>query len=357
MMSASLLSDMESFKAANPGSILEDFIRWYSPRDFIEEDELDNWGQKKGHLSSRMLISDNTWVQMWASGKPVPANRQKRLFDDTREAEKVLHFLDSRNLSQIVELLLPVLSHVALLRLYEESQHVIQELPDSITTIRHIAKIIENASREGAVNTRRYESLIREISSLELKISEVNSLMYKFNPTGTTNETGREVEIEDKGDSMVGSRIVAMLSEAQKGANLLLTDQTDPEASGGDSKAFPNATQKEFVMRADAVRPATYSAKSPQFLRAILSKNEFRLTNRQYKHLSMDSETSEALSYSLEFEPSKQVSKDHVRVPQAGIDDSAIAKAGVISLIRECVIDVKKASATKLLLCWNMQEV
>lgn len=28
MMSASLLSDMESFKAANPESIMEDFIRW-----------------------------------------------------------------------------------------------------------------------------------------------------------------------------------------------------------------------------------------------------------------------------------------------------------------------------------------
>lgn len=38
MMSASLLSDMESFKAANPNGKLEDFIRWYSPRDWIEED-------------------------------------------------------------------------------------------------------------------------------------------------------------------------------------------------------------------------------------------------------------------------------------------------------------------------------
>lgn len=38
LMSASLLSDMESFKAANPMGKLEDFIRWYSPRDWIEED-------------------------------------------------------------------------------------------------------------------------------------------------------------------------------------------------------------------------------------------------------------------------------------------------------------------------------
>lgn len=38
MMSASLLSDMESFKAANPNGKLEDFIRWYSPRDWIENE-------------------------------------------------------------------------------------------------------------------------------------------------------------------------------------------------------------------------------------------------------------------------------------------------------------------------------
>ncbi|CAG2069452.1 unnamed protein product, partial [Timema podura] len=48
MMSASLLSDMESFKAANPGACLEDFIRWYSPRDWIEEEGGDEFGQKKG---------------------------------------------------------------------------------------------------------------------------------------------------------------------------------------------------------------------------------------------------------------------------------------------------------------------
>lgn len=48
MMSASLLSDMESFKAANPGAVLEDFIKWYSPRDWIEDEGIDEWGQPKG---------------------------------------------------------------------------------------------------------------------------------------------------------------------------------------------------------------------------------------------------------------------------------------------------------------------
>lgn len=103
IMSASLLSDMESFKAANPGAVVEDFIRWYSPRDWIEQEELDEWGQNKGHLSSRMMIQENNiWIQMWEAAKPVPAHRQKRLFDDTREAEKVLQFLDHRTIAQVM---------------------------------------------------------------------------------------------------------------------------------------------------------------------------------------------------------------------------------------------------------------
>jgi hypothetical protein len=27
---------MSAFKAANPGCVLEDFVRWHSPRDWIE---------------------------------------------------------------------------------------------------------------------------------------------------------------------------------------------------------------------------------------------------------------------------------------------------------------------------------
>lgn len=49
LQSASLLADMSAFKAANPGCIYSDFIRWYSPRDWIEEDGKDEFGQVKGN--------------------------------------------------------------------------------------------------------------------------------------------------------------------------------------------------------------------------------------------------------------------------------------------------------------------
>ncbi len=87
IQSASLLSDMQSFKAANPGCVLEDFVRWYSPRDYVEVEETD--GVRRGVLSQRMTVPGNVWLEVWGQARSVPARRQKRLFDDTKEAENV----------------------------------------------------------------------------------------------------------------------------------------------------------------------------------------------------------------------------------------------------------------------------
>ncbi|XP_031344513.1 rab3 GTPase-activating protein catalytic subunit isoform X2 [Photinus pyralis] len=289
MMSASLLSDMESFKAANPGSILEDFIRWYSPRDWIEKDGLDQWGQKMGHLSARMLIADNPWVQMWQSAKPVPANRQKRLFDDTREAEKVLHFLDSRTFAQIIEMLFPILAHAAICRLYDECEQVSPVLPSAHKSLQQAIRLVQKISRDDQITERLCGALIQQIAALELAISQANSLLYKFNPAGGCDETvyvftekllnGCEVEIEDASKSNIGSRLTSMFTEAQRLANMILTEHSGGSAENNSTGniIFPQANEREFVMRVAAVRPASYSKKSPQFLRAILSKSEFRL--------------------------------------------------------------------------------
>lgn len=287
MMSASLLSDMESFKAANPGSILEDFIRWYSPRDWIEIDELDEWNQKKGQLSPRMMIEDNFWVQTWKSAKPVPANRQKRLFDDTREAEKVLHFLDTRNLSQISEMLFPILCEAAIYRLAEECQQISLELSDFDNRLRALIKSAERITRENPLHQLRCESFIHELTGLELKVSQVNSLLYKFSPTGDVNKDlsqfvsnlvkGLETEVVDGNDSVLGKRIVDMFANAQRAANMILPETEGDRQASKRSNIFPQYDEKEIVLRVTLPRPAIYSSDCPQFLRSILNKNEFRL--------------------------------------------------------------------------------
>merc|ERR1712020_640079 len=103
---------MASFKAANPGSVLADFVRWHSPRD---------WDAERGKMSARMEADGNIWKEAWENAKPLPARRQKRLFDDTREAEKVLQYLNNLKPSEAAHLLMPVLEHAAIARISKEA--------------------------------------------------------------------------------------------------------------------------------------------------------------------------------------------------------------------------------------------
>lgn len=76
-----------------------------------------------GHLSERMLIENNPWETAWKSAQPVPVSRQKRLFNETREAEKVLHYLASKSVGQAAELLLSTLIHAGLYTLSQAKDY------------------------------------------------------------------------------------------------------------------------------------------------------------------------------------------------------------------------------------------
>ncbi|KAK8358388.1 hypothetical protein V6Z12_A04G014900 [Gossypium hirsutum] len=77
-----LLSDMQAFKAANPGCALEDFVRWHSPPDWIEAEPSDKVPGARGQLSSRMQKGGNLWRELWETSKPVPAIKQTPLYDE-----------------------------------------------------------------------------------------------------------------------------------------------------------------------------------------------------------------------------------------------------------------------------------
>ncbi|KAK1407020.1 hypothetical protein QVD17_38630 [Tagetes erecta] len=97
-----LLSDMQAFKAANPGCILEDFVRWHSPPDWMEpitdniskeSSDGDN-GSSRGHLSMRMQKEGNLWREIWETAKPVPAVKQSPLYDEDLSVEHILQGLE-----------------------------------------------------------------------------------------------------------------------------------------------------------------------------------------------------------------------------------------------------------------------
>ncbi|KAL8144308.1 hypothetical protein V2J09_017340 [Rumex salicifolius] len=103
-----LLSDMQAFKAANPGCILEDFVRWHSPPDWEADsynvaDDIRSEGSSRGRLSSRMKKKGNLWHELWETAKPVPAVRQVPLFDEDLAVEGILSGFEAISPSRLFE--------------------------------------------------------------------------------------------------------------------------------------------------------------------------------------------------------------------------------------------------------------
>ena len=83
-----------------------------------------------GRLSLRMRQPGGLWREVWSVAGPVPAHRQKKLFDDTREAEKVLHYLAGLKTAELGLLVLPILTHCAV--------HTLRERHGTHTYIQHV---------------------------------------------------------------------------------------------------------------------------------------------------------------------------------------------------------------------------
>ncbi|XP_014777563.1 rab3 GTPase-activating protein catalytic subunit [Octopus bimaculoides] len=301
MQSACLLSDMESFKAANPGCMLEDFVRWYSPRDWVDEQVDENGGVVvvKGQLSQRMKIPGNMWSEVWQGARAVPSHRQKRLFDDTKEAEKVLHFLMSLKPPQLVEYLLPVLSHTAILKIIQEED---QEFPKLKQLLDQIISKAAKVTRSTSPGVRKYEDLIQMISLAETVIARAKSLKNKF-----TKDLLEQKEAEEELTLFVssllqqsevivrggpygpaGSVIHKLFVAAQKAAHLILEDESSEDQPNGNAETekykppstvpdFPEPSGREYILRTIVPRPAPYSRSLPQRMYCVLVDGDYRL--------------------------------------------------------------------------------
>ncbi|XP_072274189.1 rab3 GTPase-activating protein catalytic subunit isoform X2 [Pyxicephalus adspersus] len=297
MQSACLLSDMESFKAANPGCCLEDFVRWYSPRDYVEEEVVDESGNKviKGELSARMKIPNNMWVEAWETAKPVPARRQRRLFDDTKEAEKVLHYLAVQRPADLTRHLLPCILHAALLKVKEEE--IVEDIPSVKASIKRIVSHSSKILRFPSPEDKKIEDIISQIANVEATIARARSLKAKFATERCENPEEKEdletfvsclleqpeVPIIGAGRGVAGTIIHKMFVNAQRAATLGPLEE-DPKKPGSseDRKVmsgtdFPPPAGREVILRTTVPRPAPYSKALPQRMYSVLTKDDFRL--------------------------------------------------------------------------------
>ncbi|XP_053522830.1 rab3 GTPase-activating protein catalytic subunit isoform X2 [Artibeus jamaicensis] len=297
MQSACLLSDMESFKAANPGCCLEDFVRWYSPRDYIEEEVIDEKGNTvlKGELSARMKIPSNMWVEAWETAKPIPARRQRRLFDDTREAEKVLHYLAVQKPADLARHLLPCVIHAAVLKVKEE------ENLENISSVKKIIKqIISHSSKVlhfPNPEDKKLEEIIHQITNVEALIARAHSLKAKFGTEKCEQEEEKEdlerfvsclleqpeVVVARAGRGHAGRVIHKLFVNAQRAATMSPPEEelkrtgSLEERRQNSASDFPPPAGRELILRTTVPRPAPYSRALPQRMYSVLTKEDFRL--------------------------------------------------------------------------------
>jgi Rab3 GTPase-activating protein catalytic subunit len=108
-----LLSDMSSFKAANPGSGFQDFVSWYgNPLNPLDEyEELKSTEEmhlgvatarpvatKMDRAAEAIRVLNETrdlWSVTWDEAKPIPASHQIPLFDATNTVEITLDYLET----------------------------------------------------------------------------------------------------------------------------------------------------------------------------------------------------------------------------------------------------------------------
>uniref|UniRef100_A0A3P9D593 Rab3 GTPase-activating protein catalytic subunit n=1 Tax=Maylandia zebra TaxID=106582 RepID=A0A3P9D593_9CICH len=265
-------------QAANPGCVLEDFVRWYSPRDYVEEEVVDEKVNTMvmGTLSPRMKIPGNMWVEAWETARVTPARRQKRLFDDTKEAEKVLHYMAMQKPADLARHLLPCILHATILKEEESAE----DIPSVQKTIQQAtvqaSKLLQSPNQDykklevilvSSGFTCSYLSVlfcgnIVTFSTLCVVSRFVSSLLEE-----------PEVVVTGAGQGLAGSIIHGLFISAQR-----VTLTLPPCPSHVLVPDFPPPAGREILLRTCVPRPAAYSKALPQRLFCVLMREEFRLT-------------------------------------------------------------------------------
>uniref|UniRef100_F1KUP6 Rab3 GTPase-activating protein catalytic subunit n=1 Tax=Ascaris suum TaxID=6253 RepID=F1KUP6_ASCSU len=208
----SLLSDMQSFKAANPGCVFEDFVRWHSPRDYVVDETTG-----KGSLSSRMSGENNAWMETWSEAMPIPVVLQKRLFNETKEAETVLQEFNRVTVADLVHLILPVVLNCAAMQLVDECKPIVSLIGEKLEeACEKVSRYSRSQHPEDCLDA------LRELLIIESTIAKYNSLWTRFIAADDSLE-GSEVAL---------SQLTAFVR------SLVLLSKRDPQEnalSGGNS--------------------------------------------------------------------------------------------------------------------------
>ena len=228
-----LLSDMSSFKAANPKCALDDFTKWYgnpgSPFDDynVEEKKSGETHVNSAHKESaakkldkaseamRVLMSTRDfWGQCWEEATPISAAEQQPLFDHVSTVEMIIDYLEQLHPANLMNQVMAVnlssayfalassakattkvgIVQLSLKRLRQKTEKALRMLShDSLGNLSQISDNIRSGSGstvgKSTVTSSIFasekaitacEDVCNALSVTETMIARATSLLHKF---------------------------------------------------------------------------------------------------------------------------------------------------------------------------------
>jgi hypothetical protein len=233
-----LLSDMAAFKYANNHAAFADFIRWYSPHDWLPE-------QKQ--LTTRMAAPDCEWQVAWESTEPCRADQQELMFDPSTEGEKALAWLEALEPWTFADDLCQIAAtHAVCIFLRTEG---------SAAQVPVVSSLLQRAThgcKNWAVKGVTHE-VCDVLANAELLCSRATSLLYCF--------PGSHALV----DSLLSSKAGKLTTKQERASvtTLFSTDDHDPD-SDSQAPGLDGEEERKYSLPTPELREYTVLSTLPQ---------------------------------------------------------------------------------------------
>lgn len=323
--SLTLRSDMMAFKAANPTAGMADFVRWFSPADWVTQDNANDsalpekeeeWQDgkqrttvdtqlssgsatmasanseqclapmqlekndeaavmptstvtrpsRKGRLSARMSCEGNVWEELWKEAPMLPAVRQVPLFDAAAHGSKALADLRAMPMTQVFLHLALIQGNGATVLL-----HTAFSRTPVLASVRHRIDMAKQTMREltstwtldyaDAAQLGHVAEALDKVARAEHASLIATSVFTKLPPV---EGLGHVV------DSLACGETADVVEERQRE---LITRMAGLGDGGWRSVLLPE--QREFVIRSGSEEVAHYDLTDRMYAR--LNRDEFRV--------------------------------------------------------------------------------
>ena len=180
-------SEMQAFKAANPHAVLEDFVRWRLPTEWLVSEDVEGGAfcpreappsATDGQLSELLRSPSSMYQVLWGATEPLAAEEQRPIFNAEGHALEALEALEALTPAQLLPQLV-YLSVEAVLGALGTSP-LLQLPPAAPSALRALADTTRSLLESQAPPRAWLQAVLPPLEALELQLSQAASLEAKL---------------------------------------------------------------------------------------------------------------------------------------------------------------------------------